>query len=133
IHATTGCDPTAATETPNWSEPEYPQFLASAAKPSDPAKRFNERASHILEALETGRVYRGHFNVKNNGVISNLPADAIIQSPAFVDRFGINMVAGITLPEACAATLPRSSIRSGPVSPPSSTATSAIDRKSVVE
>jgi hypothetical protein len=54
--------------------------------------------------LETGRVYRGHFNVKNNGVITNLPADAIIESPGFVDRFGINMVAGITLPEACAAT-----------------------------
>ena len=42
--------------------------------------------------------------MKNNGVITNLPADAIIESPGFVDRFGINMVAGITLPEACAAT-----------------------------
>ena len=70
----------------------------------DPARRSNEHASHILEALETNRVYRGHFNVKNNGVITNLPADAIIESPGFVDRFGINMVAGITLPEACAAT-----------------------------
>ena len=75
-----------------------------AAKPIDPAARSNEHASHILEALETGRVYRGHFNVKNNGVITNLPDDAIIESPGFVDRFGINMVAGITLPEACAAT-----------------------------
>ncbi len=37
-------------------------------------------------------------------MITNLPADAIIESPGFVDRFGINMVAGITLPEACAAT-----------------------------
>jgi alpha-galactosidase len=42
--------------------------------------------------------------VRNNGIIKNLPADAIIESPGFVDRFGINMVAGITLPEACAAT-----------------------------
>ena len=57
-----------------------------------------------LEALETGRVYRGHFNVRNDGVITNLPPDAIIESPGFVDRFGLNMVAGITLPEACAAT-----------------------------
>jgi alpha-galactosidase len=57
-----------------------------------------------LEALETNRVYRGHFNVRNDGVITNLPQDAIIESPGFVDRFGINMAAGITLPEACAAT-----------------------------
>ena len=27
-----------------------------------------------------------------------------MESPGFVDRFGINMVEGITLPEACAAT-----------------------------
>ncbi|TJV44176.1 MAG: alpha-glucosidase/alpha-galactosidase, partial [Mesorhizobium sp.] len=85
-------------------ETEFPQFLEDAGKPFDPGRRSNEHASHILEALETGRVYRGHFNVKNEGVITNLPSDAIIESPGFVDRFGINMVAGITLPEACAAT-----------------------------
>ena len=66
--------------------------------------RSTEHASYIIEALETGRPYRGHFNVKNNGVITNLPADAIIESTGFVDRFGFNMAAGITLPEACAAT-----------------------------
>ncbi|MGO7624311.1 hypothetical protein ACC687_40725, partial [Rhizobium ruizarguesonis] len=53
---------------------------------------------------ETNRVYRGHFNVKNNVVITNLPSDAIIESPGFVDRFCINMVSGVTLPEACAST-----------------------------
>ncbi|MEO6608071.1 MAG: alpha-glucosidase/alpha-galactosidase, partial [Aestuariivirga sp.] len=56
------------------------------------------------EALETGRTYRGHFNVKNGGTIKNLPADCIIESPGFVDRFGINMVEGIELPLGCAAT-----------------------------
>ncbi len=104
IHGETGGYLRHSTETRNWFETEFPQFLESAAKPIDPAKRSNEHASHILEALETGRVYRGHFNVKNNGVITNLPADAIIESPGFVDRFGINMVSGITIPEACAAT-----------------------------
>ena len=79
-------------------------MLEAAAQPIDPASRSNEHASHIIEALETGRVYRGHFNVRNDGVITNLPADAIVESPGFVDRFGLNMVAGITLPEACAAT-----------------------------
>ena len=67
-------------------------------------KRTSEHASHIIEARETGRVYRGHFNVRNNGIINNLPADAIIESPGFVDRFGINMIEGIELPLGCAAT-----------------------------
>lgn len=35
--------------------------------------------------------------------MSNLPADCVVESPGFVDRFGINMVEGITLPDACAA------------------------------
>jgi len=104
IHGETGGYLRHSTEARNWFETEFPQFLASAEKPIDPARRSNEHASHILEALETGRVYRGHFNVKNNGVITNLPSDAIIESPGFVDRFGINMVSGVTIPEACAAT-----------------------------
>ena len=104
IHGETGGYLRYSTETRNWFETEYPQFLEAASKPIDPTNRSNEHASHILEALETNRVYRGHFNVKNNGVITNLPQDAIIESPGFVDRFGINMAAGITLPEACAAT-----------------------------
>jgi alpha-galactosidase len=104
IHGETGGYLRHSTETRNWFETEYPHFLEAASKPIDPAARSNEHASHILEALETGRVYRGHFNVRNKGVITNLPADAIIESPGFVDRFGINMAAGITLPEACAAT-----------------------------
>ena len=104
IHGETGGYLRHSTETRNWFETEYPKLLEAAARPIDPASRSNEHASQILEALETGRVYRGHFNVRNDGVITNLPPDAIIESPGFVDRFGINMAAGITLPEACAAT-----------------------------
>ncbi len=104
IHGETGGYLRYSTESRNWFETDFPRFLEDAGKPLDYGKRSSEHASHILEALETGRVYRGHFNVKNDGVITNLPADAIIESPGFVDRFGLNMAAGITLPEACAAT-----------------------------
>ncbi|TPW33298.1 alpha-glucosidase/alpha-galactosidase [Martelella alba] len=104
IHGETGGYLRFTAENRNWFETEYDEFLQDAGKPIDPAKRSSEHASYILEGLETGRVYRGHFNRKNNGVITNLPADAIIESPGFVDRFGLNMAAGITLPEACAAT-----------------------------
>jgi alpha-galactosidase len=85
-------------------EAEYPQLLKSAEAPIDSRARTTEHASYIIEGLETGRPYRGHFNVKNDGLITNLPADAIVETPGYVDRFGLNMVAGITLPEACAAT-----------------------------
>ncbi len=104
IHGETGGYLRYCTERRNWFETDFPKFLEQANKPLSEHKRTTEHASHIIEALETGRVYRGHFNVRNNGIVKNLPHDAIIESPGFVDRFGINMVEGITLPLACAAT-----------------------------
>jgi alpha-galactosidase len=104
IHGETGGYLRYCTENRNWFEQDFPKFLEDAGKPLSTYTRTDEHASHIIEALETGRVYRGHFNVRNNGVIKNLPADAIIESTGFVDRFGINMVEGITLSDPCAAT-----------------------------
>lgn len=104
IHGETGGYLRYSTENRNWFETDYPMFLEESGKPLSEYERTDEHASHILEALETGRVYRGHFNVKNGGIIKNLPADCIIESPGFVDRFGINMVEGIELPLAAAAT-----------------------------
>ena len=104
IHGETGGYLRYSTERRNWFETDFPKFKAEATKPLSEVKRTSEHATYIIEALETGRVYRGHFNVRNNGIIRNLPDDAIIESPGFVDRFGINMVEGITLPTACAAT-----------------------------
>jgi alpha-galactosidase len=104
IHGETGGYLRYCTENRSWFEEDFPRFLEEAGKPLSEHQRTDEHASHILEALETGRVYRGHFNVRNGGAISNLPEDCIIESPGFVDRFGINMIEGITLPLACAAT-----------------------------
>ncbi|NCO87179.1 MAG: alpha-glucosidase/alpha-galactosidase [Rhodobacterales bacterium] len=104
IHGETGGYLRYSTENRNWFEEDFPKFLDEAGAPLADYARTDEHASHIIEALETGRTYRGHFNVKNGGVIRNLPADCIVESPGFVDRFGINMVEGITLPPACAAT-----------------------------
>ena len=104
IHGETGGYLRYSTERRNWFETDFPKFKAEATKPLSQHKRTTEHASYIIEALETGRTYRGHFNVRNNGIIRNLPDDAIIESPGFVDRFGINMVEGVTLPTACAAT-----------------------------
>ena len=104
IHGETGGYLRVCTEGRNWFEDEYPRLLDQAGERIDPARRSEEHGSYIIEALETGRVYRGHFNVKNDGIITNLPDDCIVESTGFVDRFGLNMRAGITLPDACAAT-----------------------------
>lgn len=104
IHGETGGYLRHTTEHRNWFETDFPKFLERAGRSLADHKRSTEHASHIIEAIETGRTYRGHFNVPNRGVITNLPEDAIIESPGFVDRFGINMVEGVTLPIQCVAT-----------------------------
>jgi len=92
------------TEQRNWFTTDFPRWLAEAGSPLESYERSDEHASHIIEALETGRPYRGHFNVRNDGLISNLDRDCIVESPGYVDRFGLNMTAGLTLPMGCAAT-----------------------------
>ena len=104
IHGETGGYLRYSTENRNWFEQDFPLFLEAAGKPLKDYQRTDEHASWIIEAMETGRAYRGHFNVKNGGTIKNLPADCIVESPGYVDRFGIHMLEGIELPLACAAT-----------------------------
>jgi alpha-galactosidase len=87
----------------NWFKTDFPKWLAEAAQPIKPENRGMEHGSYIIEAMETGRVYRGHFNRRNNGCISNLPADAIIEAPGYVDTFGIHLSPVGELPLACAA------------------------------
>ena len=74
IHGETGGYLRYSTENRNWFEKDFPKFLEEAGKPLAEHERTDEHASHILEALETGRTYRGHFNVRNGGTITNLPA-----------------------------------------------------------
>ncbi len=104
INGETGGYLRVCTEGRNWFETDFPRWLNDAGKPLTEWKRSSEHGSYIIESRETGRIYRGHFNVRNGGVIPNLPADCIIEAPGFVDQFGINMAEGITLPHACAAT-----------------------------
>lgn len=92
------------TEQRDWFETDFPKLLAEAGTELSSWKRSEEHCSYILEGLETGRVYRGHFNVKNRGLVTNLAPDCIVETPGFVDRFGLNMVAGIELPMGAAAT-----------------------------
>jgi alpha-galactosidase len=90
------------TEGRNWFEAEFGKG-ADGHKPLTYGTRTPEHGSFIVEGLETGRVYRGHFNVPNLGTITNLPDDAIIEAPGYVDRNGIAMPRVGDLPLGCAA------------------------------
>ncbi|MBN1669800.1 MAG: alpha-glucosidase/alpha-galactosidase [Kiritimatiellae bacterium] len=83
------------TDFATWMKQPAPEYAASG--------RSHEHGSHIIESLETGRVYRGHFNVPNGGIITNLPPDAIVEVPGYVDRTGINTPVVGDLPLGCAA------------------------------
>ncbi|MDR2901468.1 MAG: alpha-glucosidase/alpha-galactosidase [Treponema sp.] len=82
---------------------EAKQYQTMKPNVYDGTKRSLEHASYIIEALETGRMYRGHFNVINKGAISNLPADSVVEVPGYVDGNGISIPLVGDLPAPCAA------------------------------
>ncbi|MCS7459043.1 alpha-glucosidase/alpha-galactosidase [Paenibacillus doosanensis] len=82
----------------------YPKWLSGELESIRLGDRSEEHGSYILEALETGRVYRGHFNIENRGLITNLPDGSTIEIPCYVDRNGIQPTYIGALPLACAAT-----------------------------
>ncbi len=87
----------------NWFEEDYPNWLAEPARQYVPENRSQEHGSYIIEGLETGRVYRGHFNVMNNGCITNLPDECVVEVPGYVDANGVNIPKVGDLPLGCAA------------------------------
>ena len=91
INGETGGYLRVCTEGRNWFETDFPNWMKEPALVYASENRSEEHGSYIIEGLETGRVYRGHFNVVNRGTIANLPDDAIIEAPGYVDRNGISM------------------------------------------
>ena len=83
IHGETGGYLRVCTENRNWFETDFPRWLKEPARVFAPDKRSQEHGSYILEGLETGRIYRGHFNVVNNGTITTLPDDAVVEVPGY--------------------------------------------------
>lgn len=90
-------------ETRDSFDKDFPKWIAEAPYEFTAEARSQEHASYIIEGLETGRTYRGHFNVVNNGVITNLPDDAVVEVPGYVDSLGIHIPVIGDLPLGCAA------------------------------
>ena len=103
IHGETGGYLRICTENRNWFEHDFPELLEKEPSKYTVEERSHEHGSYIVEGLETGRVYRGHFNVVNNGTITNLPDDAIVEVPGYIDYNGINIPKVGDLPLGCAA------------------------------
>jgi alpha-galactosidase len=104
INGETGGYLRVCTEGRHWFETDFPNWMTQEPPRFTPEKRSEEHGSYIIEALETGRLYRGHFNVVNQGHVTNLPDGCIVEIPGYVDRNGINMPVVGDLPLACAAT-----------------------------
>lgn len=77
------------------------RFWAEPAKKLDGSERSKEHASYIIESLETGRHYRGHFNIMNEGCITNLPWESVVEVPCYVDGNGISIPKVGDLPLGC--------------------------------
>jgi alpha-galactosidase len=104
IHGETGGYLRVCTEGRRWFETDFPNWLEQPAPEIKQENRSHEHGSYIIESLETGRVYRGHFNIINQGHITNLPDGCVIEIPGYVDKNGLNMPIVGDLPLACAAT-----------------------------
>ncbi len=104
IHGETGGYLRVCTENRNWFETDFPNWMKEEPPQFTEDIRSAEHGSYIIEGLETGRVYRGHFNIINQGHITNLPDGCVIEIPGYVDKNGINMPVVGDLPMACAAT-----------------------------
>ena len=91
------------TENRNWFEQDFPKWLKEDPWNVDTATRSDEHGSWIVEAMETGRTYRGHFNVRNQHTVTNLPIDCVVEVPGYVDRNGMSIPQYGDLPLGCAA------------------------------
>ena len=65
--------------------------------------RSAEYCSHIIEAKETGNIFRLNGNVRNDGYITNLPNGCCVEVPIYVDRLGLHPTVVGNLPPQCAA------------------------------
>ncbi len=65
--------------------------------------RSKEYCSYIIEAKETGRPFKLNGNVMNDGYITNLPFDACVEVPMYVDKTGFHPLFVGELPPQLAA------------------------------
>ena len=79
------------------------QYAELHSNPELSHKLSNEYGSGIMNAIVTGEPYQIGGNVLNNGLITNLPDDAVVEVPCLVDKNGVQGTFVGRLPTQCAA------------------------------
>jgi alpha-galactosidase len=69
----------------------------------EPLERSTEYAATIIHSIETGEPSVIYGNVRNDGLIPNLPDGACVEVPCVVDRTGLRPTAVLDYPAECAA------------------------------
>ncbi|MDH7600720.1 MAG: alpha-galactosidase [Armatimonadota bacterium] len=90
---------------------KYCRMLEEKFKTTDPLSieskklepRSAEYCSYIIEALETGRIFRFNGNVRNDSFITNLPNGCCVEVPVYADKTGLHPTTIGDLPPQCAA------------------------------
>lgn len=82
---------------------KYKEQDVLAGEPSDLPPRSVEYCAYIIEALETGKTFKFNGNVRNDGMIANLPAECCAEGPIYADRTGLHRTLVGELPPQCAA------------------------------
>ena len=74
-----------------------------AGEPTSLDARSVEYGSYIIEAGETGKPFIFNGNLRNNGMIANLPPDCCAEGPVCADANGLHPMIIGDLPPQCAA------------------------------
>lgn len=82
---------------------KYAERDVLADEPVDLPNRSIEYGSYIIEAIETGKTFKFNGNVRNNGMITNLPPDCCAEGPMYADGTGLHQTIVGDLPPQCAA------------------------------
>lgn len=89
-----------------WSEAVMKKFdgndLLEGESTSLPPRSI-EYGSYIIEAIECKKTFKFNGNVRNDGMITNLPEDCCAEGPVFADGTGLHKTIVGRLPDACAA------------------------------
>ena len=80
---------------------EYEDLLVGTKHLRD--ERSHEYGSHIIEAIETGKLAKINGNVPNHGLIDNLPEGCCVEVPCLVDGNGVQPVKVGSMPLHLAA------------------------------
>jgi alpha-galactosidase len=68
-----------------------------------PISKSGEFCADIIDSIETGKTRRVYGNVKNTGLITNLPNDSCVEVPCLVDKTGVHPCYVGPIPPQCAA------------------------------